>query len=221
MAERKQARRQLFLETAVRLFGEHGYAATTVPMIVRQAGSSIGAFYLHFKNKEDVFAAAMQALAGRISEAVDQAIAAETNPLLKMKAAVEGLFLFLAGNPAEARILIVESSGLSERLEQVRTEMLASHARGVEAALASLVPYLPPLRPAVVARCWVGAVYQAVWWWLEQPTKSRPPATVVAQEVAAFNLRGIAADQAALTAVGTAGPAHPGNARPGRRPRAR
>jgi AcrR family transcriptional regulator len=203
-AERKEARRRLFLATAVRLFGEHGYAATTVPMIVEAAGSSTGAFYLYFKNKEDVFAAAMQTLDVRISEAVGRAIAAETNPLLQMKSAVEGLFLFLAGNPGEARILIVESSGLSERLERVRNEGLASHARAVEAALASLAPRVAPQRPAVTARCWVGAVYHAAWWWLEQPATSRAPAAVVAAEVAAFNLRGIGADAAGIAAAGTA-----------------
>lgn len=37
ITERKEARRQLFIETAVRLFGVHGYTATTVPMIVQAA----------------------------------------------------------------------------------------------------------------------------------------------------------------------------------------
>ena len=55
-----------------------------------------------------------------------------------MNAAVEALFLFLADHPSEARLLIVESSGLSERLEAVRMELLANHARSVEDALVAL-----------------------------------------------------------------------------------
>lgn len=35
MAERKEVQRNHLLETAVRLFGEHGYHDTTVPMIVK------------------------------------------------------------------------------------------------------------------------------------------------------------------------------------------
>lgn len=201
MAERKEARKRLFVETAVRLFGERGYAATTVPMIVEDAGASTGSFYFYFKNKEDVFAAALESLGQRISDELNQAISTQGNPVLQMRAAVEHLFLFLAENPTEARILIVESSGLSERLEGVRREILASHARGVESALAALAPILPPMRPAVVARCWVGAAYQAVWWWLEQPPESRPPAKVVADEVADFNLRGIGASSETLAAA--------------------
>jgi hypothetical protein len=79
-----------------------------------------------------------------------------------MKATVKRLFLFLAENPNEARILVIESSGLGARLEQIRRNILDSHARGVEATLAKLSPALPPLDPSVAARCWVGAVFEAV-----------------------------------------------------------
>ena len=54
--ERKEARRRLILDSATRLFGKHGYHATTVPMIVAEAESSTGSFYMYFRNKEDVFA---------------------------------------------------------------------------------------------------------------------------------------------------------------------
>jgi hypothetical protein len=60
---------------------------------------------------------------------------------------------------------------------------------------------LPSMRPAVVARCWVGAAFQAAWRWLEQPAESRPSAEAVAGEVAEFNLRGIGADVATLAAA--------------------
>ena len=59
---------------------------------------------------------------------------------------------------------------------------------------------LPSMRPAVVARCWVGAAFQAAWW-LELPAQSRPSAEAVAGEVAEFNLRGIGADVATLAAA--------------------
>ena len=41
-------------------------------------------------------------------------------------------------------------------------------------------------------------MYQAAWWWLEQPAQSRPSAEAVAGEVAEFNLRGIGADVGSL-----------------------
>lgn len=194
MAERKEAHRIKLLNTAVRLFGKHGYHATTVPMIVKASGSSTGSFYFYFRNKEDVFAAALEGFGERIAKALNAAIAAAGDkPVEQMKAAVERLVLFMAENPDEARILIVESSGLGARLEQIRRGIVGSHARSVEKALLQRGSALPPLDPALVARCWVGSVYESVYHWLERPMAQRHAAKTVASVVAEFNLRGIGA----------------------------
>lgn len=192
MAQRKEAHRIKLLNTAVRLFGKHGYHATTVPMIVKASGSSTGSFYFYFRNKEDVFAAALERFGERIAKALNDAIAAAGDkPVEQMRAAVERLVLFMAENPDEARILIVESSGLGARLEQIRRGIVDSHARSVEKALLQLGSALPPLDPALVARCWVGSVYESVYHWLERPIARRQDAKTVASAVAEFNLRGI------------------------------
>jgi AcrR family transcriptional regulator len=233
MLGRKEARRQKLLNVAVRMFGRKGYHATTVPMIVRAANSSIGSFYFYFRNKEDIFAAVLEALGEQVSSALNEAIRASASASLpssnvasppagagsaragpalggtsatsqirtapgsgtlgQMKAAVKALVQFLAENPQEARILIVESSGLGKRLEAVRRRVIASHTRSVEQALRALSGSLPPLDPATVASCWVGAVLEAVFHWLEQPPDQRVPAENLAESIARFNLRGIGA----------------------------
>ena len=119
MAERKQARRRKLPGEGIRMFGKKGYHLTTVPMIVAAARSSIGSFYFYFRNKGDIFAAAL-------NEAI-----AEAGPdvLAQMRAAVTAFVEFLARHPDEARILLVESSGLGPRLEAVRNELIASHTK--------------------------------------------------------------------------------------------
>lgn len=196
MAERKEARRKKLLSAAIGIFGWKGYHATTVPMIVRAANSSVGSFYFYFRNKEDIFAAALEALGEQISAALNQALrAAGPDVLAQMSAAVKALVGFLAKNPEEARILIVESSGLGTRLEAVRRRVIESHTRSVEGALRTLANRLPPQDAAVVASCWVGAVYEAVYRWLGQAPQERPPAEHLAEAIAGFNLRGIGAPQ--------------------------
>jgi glutathione S-transferase len=103
------------------------------------------------------------------------------------------LVQFLAENPEAARILVVESSGLGKRLEAVRRQVIASHTGGVEAALRALEGQLPPLDATVVASCWVGAIHEAVYRWLDRAPADRPPADRLADAIAAFNLRGIGA----------------------------
>ena len=177
---------------AIKLFGKHGYHATTVPMIVKASGGSTGSFYFYFRNKEDVFAAALEEFGKKIADALNAAIASagETVPK-QMRAAVERLVLFMAENPDEARILIVESSGLGTRLQKIRREIVDGHSRAVEMALTQLRP--APLDAESIARCWVGSVYESVFHWLEQPAARRPTAKKVASAVADFNLRGTGA----------------------------
>jgi AcrR family transcriptional regulator len=190
-AVRKEARRKLILDAATRLFGNSGYHAATVPMIAAEAHSSIGSFYAHFRNKEDVFAAVLETLGEKVSELIRQARATQPDPLPGIRRAVESIFLYLAQNPLEARILIVESSGLTPRLEQVRRGLIREHA-GLVCQMLELVAASFSLdRPAIAARCLVGSVFESLYNWLEQSPTDRPPAEKVARAVADYNSRAI------------------------------
>jgi TetR/AcrR family transcriptional regulator, fatty acid metabolism regulator protein len=191
MAERKQHRRQRFLDEALKLFGRHGYHETTVPMIVRAAKGSTGNFYFYFRNKEDVFAAVLQRAGERLSEAIHRAIARRRDTAGQMEAAVRAMAAYLGERPDEARVLIVESSALSPRLTRLRREILAGHTRGVEQALASLGAKAAVTDPRTAARCWVGAVHEAVYGWLEDAPATRRPLPELGRAIARFNLQAI------------------------------
>lgn len=49
-----QERKQMFLDTALKLFNEKGYEKTTINDIINAMGVSKGAFYHYFTSKEDV-----------------------------------------------------------------------------------------------------------------------------------------------------------------------
>jgi AcrR family transcriptional regulator len=62
--ERRQQTRDLVLDTALRLFNEHGYLGVRVEDIAQQAGVSRATFYKHFAEREQVLAELFQRLLG-------------------------------------------------------------------------------------------------------------------------------------------------------------
>jgi AcrR family transcriptional regulator len=188
---RKDIRRRTILDAATGLFGSYGYHSTTVPMIVAESDSSVGSFYTHFRNKEDVFAAVLETIRQKVAEVINQANASHPDPLSQIPAAVESLFLFLAENPKDARILIVESSGLSPRLEQARRAILHQQAEQVCHSFELASDAIFVADPAIAARCLVGAVFESLYSWLEQSPIDRPPVAEVARAVADYNSRAI------------------------------
>src|ERR1700751_4599818 len=70
----EQTRRQI-LETAQRLFAEHGYDATSLQMIADELGLTKAAVYYHFHAKSDILHAAMKPGIQRLRTLLDQAVA--------------------------------------------------------------------------------------------------------------------------------------------------
>ena len=146
---------------------------------------------MYFRNKEDIFAAALEALGEQTIQVVRDAHATATGPLPQIRAAVEALFLFLAGNPRQARIMVVESSGLSPRLEQVRRKILKWHAAEVRQIMEGPGWMFAPTDAAIGASCLVGAVCESLYTWLDSPESERLPADSVARAVADYNVRAL------------------------------
>jgi AcrR family transcriptional regulator len=188
---RKDARRKTLLEAATRVFSNCGYHTATVPMIVAEANSSVGSFYAYFRNKEDVFATILETLGERIVVVISEARDSRSDPLLQMQSALEAGLLYLAHNPREARILIVESSGLSRRLEKVRRAILGQQVDECCKALRANPGVFSIVDPVIAARCLVGSVVEALCSWLEESQNGRISPAEVARAVVDFNSRAL------------------------------
>jgi AcrR family transcriptional regulator len=188
---RKEARRRLLLGAATKLFGKNGYHATTVPMIVAEAGSSTGSFYMYFQSKEDVFNAALEELGKAIEEMLEAVTRSQPDVLKRVSDALETACTFLAQKPEQARILIVESSGLSPRLDKTRRAILVQQEELLRQTLESAPAIFAADNPGVAARCIVGAALETLTRWLEDNPNSRMSASEVARTVAQFNTRAL------------------------------
>lgn len=69
-SDRKQARTTALLsiqQAAKPLFEQGGFAATSIEKVARQAGISVGAVYLYFKSKEDLYASLVPGWVGGLA----------------------------------------------------------------------------------------------------------------------------------------------------------
>lgn len=103
--ERREATRGAILAAARRLFGEAGFAATTVDQIAEAAGVAKGAVYHHFATKEAVFEAVFEAASEDLAAAVGQAARQAPDVLATLSVAARAYFDLCAGGPMRRIIL--------------------------------------------------------------------------------------------------------------------
>jgi AcrR family transcriptional regulator len=93
--------RQQILETAQRLFAEHGYDATSLQMIADEMGLTKAAVYYYFHAKSDILLAAMLPGIRRI-EALPDEVAAVRGRRARAEFLVNGFVDFLVQNRSYA-----------------------------------------------------------------------------------------------------------------------
>src|SRR5687768_6689821 len=71
---RRAETRQRLTDAALGVFARNGYERATVDEIVREAGFSKGAFYVHFEAKEDIFWAMLEERLAHQQEAFKEAL---------------------------------------------------------------------------------------------------------------------------------------------------
>jgi AcrR family transcriptional regulator len=172
-----QRHRTRILDAVAHCFAERGYHETSVDRVVQRARTSKSAFYAVFANKEQAFAALLDREGERLLHAVEQAIVDEPDERSKARRAIATFVTGCAANRATARILLVESVGMSPAIEETRR---ALHARFAEMILAQARARTHPkstLDLEVIAYALVGAVNEAVVRLLE--TGRRDPQPVV------------------------------------------
>lgn len=130
-AERRTESRKAVMDSALRLFGAHGYAGTSLDQIAADCGLTIRPIYHYFGNKRALFAAVNAVMEQRILNAL-QAHAAGSF-LDNWRA-----FLDLCDDPGFRRIVLVDSPNVLGRerwstspvMEKARATLRSGSATG-------------------------------------------------------------------------------------------
>ncbi|BET59089.1 MULTISPECIES: TetR/AcrR family transcriptional regulator [Geobacter] len=101
-----QKTRELILTTALGLFADRGYFATSVHDIRHAAGLSIGCLYHHFDGKEAIARAIYDDLLAQMTDVVETAAASQPTVKDRCRAIVAALFSLAETDPLTAHFVL-------------------------------------------------------------------------------------------------------------------
>jgi TetR/AcrR family fatty acid metabolism transcriptional regulator len=164
--------RDKILRSALEVFARKGYHRAIVDDIVRASGTSKGAVYHHFTNKEAVFLALVDDFAAQLAVAVSEAIAARHGALAKVESALRAVLETFGRNRELARLILLEAVSLGPTYAAKRAEVHARFAALIRGYLDEAVAdgAIPPIDTRVATLAWLGAVNEVVLGWLSEDT---------------------------------------------------
>jgi AcrR family transcriptional regulator len=169
---RLERRRRRIADAALELFATRGYNATSVEDVVERAKMSKSAFYEFFASKEDCFRELLALEGGSLIDNVLAEAALGRNHHERLRFGITTFVRSCFERSSVARLLIVESVGLSEGVDKVRQELQAQFAGAVGEEVRHAMlhdPFYADKDPRVFGRVVVGAVSDAVGYFLTHP----------------------------------------------------
>jgi AcrR family transcriptional regulator len=169
---RRLQRRDRLTRAALAMFAARGYHDTSVDDIVGRARMSKSAFYEQFDSKEHCFREVLAEEGGDLIHAVIAAASGGHDHRERMRRGIHAFVVACYKRSAVARLMMVESVGLSPSVEEVRHQLQERFAHMVaeEVRLALLDDdFYANQDPQVFGRAVVGAVNDAVGWFLTHP----------------------------------------------------
>ena len=164
----KEATRQRLLDAAEQVFAEKGYHGAGVDDIIRASDSSKGGFYFHFPNKQAIFLALVDALTPKLAASIDRAIAAESDPVAQLDAALSTVLDLFARHRRLSKILLVEAVGLGHGFDEKLMRTCGEYARMIQGYLDRAVAagVIAPQDTVTISWAWFGAINEIVVRWL-------------------------------------------------------
>jgi AcrR family transcriptional regulator len=160
------ASRDRFLDSALELFSQRGYAATGISGIVRAAGIEKSALYWHFGSKEGLLAALFDRMDAEFVEGIlKRTVRSDVGPEQSLNAFVDGLKEIAVRNGHVVRLLLsvsIERSQVSKEtraaMERVFERTRAAVAEGFERTLGVQLPDVDLIARLTLAYLWEASV---------------------------------------------------------------
>lgn len=161
-------RHERILESALAVFSQKGYRDTAVDDIALESQTSKGGVYFHFPNKQAIFLALLDRMAALLRSHIEDAIAAESDPIAKVDAALQVVLETFASHRTLSRLFLVEALGADREFNDQLASIRASFADLIRQQLDDAVQQeaIPPIDTAIAGKVWFGALNELVTAWV-------------------------------------------------------
>ncbi|HYE61384.1 MAG TPA: TetR/AcrR family transcriptional regulator [Phycisphaerales bacterium] len=103
------------LPVAINLFARNGYSCTDLQVVADKLGVGKGTLYRYFPSKKDLFQAALTRVLTGMREAVDAAVAQETDPLDQLYAAIRAYLSYFDEHPEYVELIMQERAEFRDK----------------------------------------------------------------------------------------------------------
>ncbi|GAA1391467.1 TetR/AcrR family transcriptional regulator [Pseudonocardia kongjuensis] len=183
---RAERERQI-VDAAVAVFGERGYAATSMDAVAERVGVTKPVLYTHFGSKEGLLLAAIARARAELLEVVAAAAAGATDPESMLRDGTLAFFTYLDRRAPAWQLFCSEAGVADTALEEIR----AQQTDFIAALLAAQVPGTAPERLTGWAQVIVGACERLAVWRGQDDAVTAEQATEYLMEVAWTGLAGL------------------------------
>ncbi len=183
-SERTEATRGALISAGRSLFGERGFAATSIEDLASAAGVTRGALYHHFESKEDLFAAVFEQVEVELMAAAARGSVSGADAWDRMRRGCRA-FLEACNDRAVQRIALLDApSALGmERWREIEKKYAYEAVRG-SLEMAMKEGNLPSRPPEALAHLVLGALNEAAMFIAR--SEGQVPAEAVMAEIDAL-----------------------------------
>ncbi|MEH7417855.1 TetR/AcrR family transcriptional regulator [Neobacillus drentensis] len=163
LAEMPKEARDKILYAGLLRFTTEGFKATSVLDIVEMARVSKTTFYQHFSSKEELMAGLLRVVTEEILNEVRHSTAREERNAYKAYAGIRRYIEICFTDIKAATLMLVESVGVSQEVEKVRSEAHRLFARLIfQTVKGSLPETVSEKEMHIVSQAMVGAINEVV-----------------------------------------------------------
>jgi AcrR family transcriptional regulator len=111
--------KEKIIEVAVNLFGEKGFAATSIREIANQLNISVAALYYYFKSKEDLLFTIIESIGNDLLGILQKAKEDSDDPLEQLKKMLRGQICLVPKKRNRVKVFVEEQHNLSKKDKKI------------------------------------------------------------------------------------------------------